>query len=249
MQFQLLPTLDIMLELYQKPRDFDRFKNYLRLLQGDTQHDVELPITGFNPMAKEHLIPKLRELKTLKAEELAQNLLLELNKKLQNVENELVFKVSLNLSDDVKGGWTNRFTSDFDNKFKLNAWIKRAFCTPIFWTSEEFTEKMVQERILSYCYRTLYRILNPHYKPITLAEHLAQEIFVCENVKINAKPLLNLAEMERFYKKYQKSEDFHLIFNFFYGDAASEQLGFKTFGISEPFAGFYFAAELTKNSK
>lgn len=246
MQFKLLPTLDTMLKLYQKPHDFDRFKDYLRLLQGDTHHDVELPISGFNPMAKEHIIPKIQELQTLKAEEFAQNLFFDLNKKLQNVENELVFSVALNISDDLKGGWTNRFTSDFDSKFKLNAWVKRAFCTPIFWTSEAFSKEMIAERILSYCYRTLYRVLNPNFKPLTLAQHLAQEIFISQNVKTHAKPLVNFAEIEDFYQKYQQSEDFHLIFNFFYGDAASEELGFKTFGIHEPFTGFHFATELAK---
>lgn len=246
MQFQLLPILDIMLELYQKPRDFDRFKDYLRLLQGDTHHDVELPISGFNPMAKEHIIPKIQELQSLKAEEFAQNLFLDLNKKLQSIENELVFNVILNISDDLKGGWTNRFTSDFDSKFKLNAWIKRAFCTPIFWTNEVFSEEMIAERILSYCYRTLYRVLNPDYKPITLTEHLAQEIFVGKNIKINPQPLADFAKVEDFYQKHQQSEDFYQIFNFFYGDAASEELGFKTFGINEPFTGFHFAAELAK---
>ncbi len=70
MNFELLPILNLMLNFYEKPRDFDRFQTYLALLQGDTKGDLVLPISGFNPMAKAHVLDKLREFKALDAEKI-----------------------------------------------------------------------------------------------------------------------------------------------------------------------------------
>jgi hypothetical protein len=35
MKFELLATIDIMIDLYEKPRTFERFREYLKTLQGD----------------------------------------------------------------------------------------------------------------------------------------------------------------------------------------------------------------------
>ena len=56
MSFELLPIIDKMLDFYQNPRNSDRFQVYLKMLQGDTKGDLVLPIGGFNPMAKEHIL-------------------------------------------------------------------------------------------------------------------------------------------------------------------------------------------------
>ena len=68
MQFELLPVIDIMLDLYEKPRTAERFQEYLEVLQGGTKGDLVIPIGNFNPMAKEQALQKLIELKTLHAE-------------------------------------------------------------------------------------------------------------------------------------------------------------------------------------
>ena len=111
MTFEPLPIIEKMLELYQKPRNFDRFQNYLSLLQGETKGDLAVPIGGFNPMAKEHVLEKLAQLKALNAEQIIENTIFELNKsEILRGYDEAVFKVSLTLSDDLKGGWTNHYT-------------------------------------------------------------------------------------------------------------------------------------------
>ncbi|MDQ3110027.1 MAG: hypothetical protein M3R17_09045 [Bacteroidota bacterium] len=86
------------------------------------------------------------------------------------------FKVAINVSDDLKGGWTNRFTSDYDSKFRINALVKRKFCTPLFWASEAYSEELIRRRTLHYCYRSIYWLQNP--KPETLQEHIEMEKFV-----------------------------------------------------------------------
>jgi len=55
-----------------------------------------------------------------------------LNLKVAQQNPNLEFKVALNLSDDLKGGWTNHFTSDYDSKFKLKGFVNKNFCIPVF---------------------------------------------------------------------------------------------------------------------
>jgi hypothetical protein len=237
MKFEVLPTIDIMLDLYEKPRSMERFSAYIKTLQGGTKDDLVVPIMSFNPMAKEHAIQKLLELKNLDAEQIMQDTLPELNAELKNEKDNSTFQVALNLSDDLKGGWTNRYTSDYDSKFKLGALVNRKFCTPIFWTSENFSEESIRERTLEYAYRTIYWLKHP--KPKTLEEHVAQEKFAVQ--KTNRDQKIDTSESEAFYKTHRDSEDYHIIFNFFYGDAASKSLAFPTFGMSGIMPGFDYA--------
>ncbi len=227
-----------MLELYQKPRDFDRFQDYLKLLQGTIKGDLVLPIGGFNPMAKEYVLQKLMELKELEIESIIQNAIDELNILFKNDKNTTVFKMAFNLSDDFGGGWTNRFTADFDSKFKINALIERGFCVLLFWTSELFTPNLIKERVLEYAFRYYYWLTHP--KPNTLKEHIEQEIFVAKNTVV-IPPSVTSPHLESFYLKNEQTDNYNIIFNFLYGDIASKSLAFPTYGIEEDWAGFKFA--------
>lgn len=238
MNFELLPILDLMLDFYEKPRDLGRFQAYLALLQGDTKGDLAVPIGGFNPMAKAHVLDKLRELKALNAEKIMAETLANAFPKQKNAP---VFKVALTLADDAQGGWTNRFTTDFDSKFKINALVNRQFCTPVFWTSDNFNATLIQETTMEYAFRTAYWH-NKKTRPQTLKDHFEQEQFVAKNTAYKTpKPACDAASLRQFYTVHADSDDYALIFNFFYGDAASESLGFKTFGTKDAFAGFKFA--------
>jgi hypothetical protein len=79
MKFELLPTIELMIDLYERPRTFERFQEYLKILQGKEKDDLEIPIVGFNPMAKEHVLDKLRELEQLGAENVIKETLDSLN--------------------------------------------------------------------------------------------------------------------------------------------------------------------------
>jgi hypothetical protein len=232
MTFELLPTIDIMIDLYEKPRSFERFQEYLKILQGDTKGDLAMPISGFNPMAKEHLLDRLKELKNLGAEQIIEETLNDLNDHNFSKNSNRNFKVAINLSDDLKGGWTNHFTSDYDSKFKINGYFSRNFCIAIFWSSEIFTKDIIRERTLEYIFRTVYWLSKP--KPKTLKEHLEQEIFVASQTKKNGKVReTDIIGLDKFYKDNENTDNYHIIFNFFYGDKASASLGFPTYGIVE----------------
>jgi hypothetical protein len=124
------------------------------------------------------------------------------------------------------GGWTNRFTTDFDSKFKINALVKRQFCTPIFWTSEPYNELLIRQRTYEYALRTIYWLNKP--KPNILREFVEQEQFVIQNSPISNQ-IPQSESQKNFYLKHSESDNYHLIFNFFYGDDASNQLGFPVF--------------------
>ena len=150
------------------------------------------------------------------------------------------FKVAINLSDNLKGGWTNRFTSDYDSKFKINGLFNKGFCTPIFWSSENFTKDTIRERTLEYIFRTIYWLIKP--KPNTLKEHLEQEVFVAKQINNKGKfQKIDFKELDEFYIDNQNTDNYHKIFNFFYGNEASKSLGFQTYGIEENFTGFDYS--------
>ncbi len=239
MTFELLPVIDMMLELYASPRDINRFKEYLSLLQGDTKGDLALPLGGFNPMGKEHVIAKLQELKALNAESVIQRTLSTLNTEVAAPHKDHKIKVALNLSDDIAGGWTNRYTSDYQSKFQIQALVKRNFCTPLFWTGEDYSEALIAHRTQEQAYRTLWVLDNG--KPVTLEDHVMQEAFVAKHFNEKTKSVAG-NRLNSFYQQHKDSTDYSLIFCFMYGDEAAASLGYPTFGIREPMAGFKLAA-------
>jgi hypothetical protein len=238
MRFTLLPTIDIMLDFYEQPRGFERFQQYIKALQGETKGDLSFPVSGFNPMAKEHVTDKLYQLKQLGAEQLIEKVLTTVNKTFSK-KNAQNFRVALNLSDDLMGGWTNRYTSDYDSKFKFNGLFSRNFCVPVFWTSEVFTKEIITQRTAEYVFRTMYWLSHP--KPKILKEHVEQEQFVANEISA-AKQVLpsSLSKLHEFYIKHQYTDNYAIIFNFFYGDKASQSLGLTQYGINEKCTGFDF---------
>jgi len=248
MTFEFLSTIDLMIDLYEKPRSFERFQEYINTLQGDKKGDLSIPISGFNPMAKVHLIDKLKQLKKLDAEQIIKDLLSDLNE--NNSANSLnrKFKVAINVSDDLKGGWTNHFTSDYDSKFKISGLFNKNFCVPVFWSSEEFTKDKIREKTLEYIFRTIYWINSP--KPKTLKEHLEQEIFVASQAKSTGDfEKIGFDSLSKFYRENHNTNNYHVIFNFFYGDKASASLEFPTYGVVGDINGFDYAKEITKNNE
>ena len=240
MTFKLFPVLDIMVNFYHKPAGIDRFWDYLKILKGDSKDDMEVPIPNFNPMGKEHVLNKLLELKELDVEEIIKDTLDKINKKF-SVNNSIDINVVMTLADDLKGGWTNRHTTDYDSKFKINAYINRNFCIPVYWTSEEYDIHKIKRQTEEYCFRTLY--WKKRNKPETLEEHIKQELFVNENciTSTNDNRLVDFSFTDNFYKNNKNSTEHSKIFNFMYGDDACRELGYAEFGIKEPMAGFKYA--------
>jgi hypothetical protein len=246
MEFQLLPVIDVMVELYQSPINADRFTNYMKILQGNSPGNISMPITYYNPMGKEHVLKKLLELKKLRVEEVMQETLITINKMLASYDEKKI-QVSPALADDLGGGWTNRYTTDYDSKFNVNDMFKRNFCTPLFWVSENYSVEMIKERTADYCYRTFYRSITP--QPLTLDDHVKQEAFVADHntFKREEGPLTNYSTVHTLFKGHKDSTSYPTIFNFLYGDSASKELGHSAYGVREEWAGYKYAALLKKH--
>jgi hypothetical protein len=241
MKFNLLPITDVMVALYRSPANAERFTEYMNILQGNSPGDIAMPVTFFNPMGKEHVLKKLLELKELDAEGLIQETLTTINKTTASIADSTEINVSLALADDMGGGWTNRYTTDYDSKFNINDLLKRNFCNPVFWVSEDYSATKIKERTADYCYRILYRLTSP--QPITLEDHIQQEIFVAKHNPFSSdeKPLCDFNSMDSYYNKYKGMNQSPTIFNFLYGDDACKELGHAYYGVKHLFAGYSYA--------
>jgi len=171
-------------------------------------------------MGTDYILSKLNELQNLDAEQVTQKELEKINANINSNKNQTI-QVVLNLADDIGGAWTDRYTTDFSSKFEIQAFVKRNFCAPYFWASETYTKELIIQRTREYAYRTLHVIENG--KPTTLKDHIQQEVYV----QFHSNNIFQISENNA------DSEDYNLIFNFFYGDEASESLAYKTYGIGK----------------
>ncbi len=233
----ILPTFELMQEIYDQPLGPGRFGAYLKILQGSSKTDLEVPISGFNPMAQPHVLAKMNELRALGIDDICASLVKKWNK-----EMDIELAIGINVADDLMGGWTQKFATDFDSKFKINALIERKFCAPYFYTSEKYTKDQIQSTIETYFFRSLFRLRNSRIK--VLEDYYQQELFVCEStLETDHKGSMSVEEIKHlkdFLTNNQDSDDYPLIFNFFYGDEASNSLGYSTYGIAEK-NGFHYA--------
>jgi hypothetical protein len=188
-------------------------------------------------MGKAHVADKLEQLKALRAEEIMADAI----SAVKPLAPGRTFRVALNLCDDLKGGWTNRYTTDYDMRFKIQALVARGFCVPVFWTSETYDEATVRTRTLESCYRTLYWLSAA--KPLTLEEHGKQERYVAVQAGTVPATMTDPA-LAAFYRQHKESREYNLIFNFLYGDEACAMLGFPANGIPGTMTGLRYLQQL-----
>jgi hypothetical protein len=248
MKFALIPLLNKMEEFYLLPQNRQRFNTYLDILLDETKKDIALPIAAFNPMGKELVLKKIRELMNLETEPLISELIDTINLTLPDSIDRKI-NLAVNLVDDVGGAWSNKYTTDFSSKFGFESILKRNFCLPYFWTSEKFSEELVVRRTREYMLRTQYWLDNK--KPETLREHLDQEVCVQTHLNLpigNGLDQESVEVVEKLFKENRDSIDYGFIFNFFYGDEACEALGYITYGFPKN-AGFKYATHVAGLNK
>src|SRR5579862_7746026 len=137
---EYVPLLRMQRNLYTKPRGFERFREYLRTMIDADTGDLKLPLVAMNPMGKEHLLPFLDALLEMDADGEGARATAEANA----VQSTLaaspdMIRVCLVVSDDLMGGWTNRYASEFGHRFGEKPYYKRGWITGVLWTSEAYT--------------------------------------------------------------------------------------------------------------
>src|SRR5262249_15025554 len=136
MNLEYVPLLRIQRELQGMPRNYERFQQYLRTIASPEGNTLEVPsLVVMNPMRKEHRTALLDDLLALDADAIAARTVAEASVSLADEPGD--FKVALVISDDLMGGWTNRYATEFTLRFgpdhlrsragqelKLPRWLK-----------------------------------------------------------------------------------------------------------------------------
>src|SRR5829696_8501074 len=114
MKLSFLPLLQIQRDLYAMPRGMERFREYIKAMTDAETGDLALPLVAMNPMGKDHIPALIDEYIALGAETIAQGAIDSATQTIPVASHE--FRVGLVVSDDLKGGWTNRWASEFAHR-------------------------------------------------------------------------------------------------------------------------------------
>ena len=232
MSLQYLPLLQTQLDLYAMPRGMDRFRAYIKTMTDQETGDLALPLVAMNPMGKDHIPALIEQYLALDAEGVAARAADEAwaNLKVRPHQN---FKVSLVVSDDLKGGWTNRWASEFGHRIEGAAITKRGFLVGILWTSEPASASAVSEAVLTSIYREEY--LQTHPAPKTLADMLAQEGYAAARARCTTPSLDadDLVYTRGVIAPHLSATSRAIVIPCLFGDVAANALGYPPQGLSD----------------
>ena len=245
MHLTYIPLLSLQRDLYRLPRSPERFQQYLRTLIDADSGDIALPLSVMNPMAKEHVSAFLDQLITLDADAIAAtattNIAVHLN------SDSGTYQVTLVVGDDLKGGWTNRYTSDFDYRFRQKPHYQRGWIPVILWVSEEYARDRICAEVQMAIFRAAY-IQQQGYGE-TLEDLIAQEAHVIAKAGVTW-PQLDADDLDytrAVLMDYQNRTDMPSLIAALYGDRAAHQLGYPPLGLS-PDAGLALAVAQAQNT-
>lgn len=145
MPFEFVPLLQHQRDLYAISNGQERFQAYLATMLNAEASDVEfMPMVTMNPMGKDHIPAMLDTLLAMDAETIAADAIAETSAQFTDVQGSL--KVGLVVADDLMGGWTNRYTCEFSDRFELKPRLKRGWLSVVLWTSETPTLQQVDRK-------------------------------------------------------------------------------------------------------
>ncbi len=147
MKLQYVPLLQLQRDLYQMPRGRERFREYLATMVDPTTRDLKLPLVAMNPMGKDHVPALLDELLALDADGIGAEAVGGAEPLLAHLAGE--FKVALVVADDLLGGGTNRYDTEFKRRFGSKPYHQRGWIEGGLWTSETPSAIAVREEVLT----------------------------------------------------------------------------------------------------
>ena len=235
MQLTHVPLLHVQRELYAMPRGMERFREYIKTMVDAKTGDLALPLVAMNPMGKDHVPALIDEYLALGAEDIAKEAVSTIARRGGTLvpPDKADFKVALVVSDDLKGGWTNRWASEYSHRIEGAAITKRGWLVGILWTSEPASEQNVRDAVLTSIYRAEY--LQTHAAPATLGEMLDQEGYAMARAGC-ATPQLDdddLAYTRSVIKPHLGASDRATVIACLFGDRAAAALGYPPQGLSE----------------
>jgi hypothetical protein len=251
MNLDYVPLLQIQRDLHGLPRNYERFKQYLRTIFQEDELGMRLPLLAMNPMGREHATALLDGLLAVDADGVAAQAAAEAAAHLTDVPGD--FKLALVIVDDAKGGWTNRFGHEFDFRFGshrdhltrashagMPRWLNHFWIFGVLWTSEPASADAAREAMLCALYRAAY--VHRHGHARTLRERLAQEGRVMAQAGCRG-PRIDDDEAEytrEVLRPLLDADDMRTSVECLFGDEAARTLGFTPRGLS-PYAGLALA--------
>jgi hypothetical protein len=245
MQIEHVPLLKIQRDLHEMPRGMERFQEYLRVMLNEEGDDLGLvPLVMMNPMGREHVAERLDELLALGADEIATEVVAEATVRLLEwtSADKRTYKHGLVIVDDLRGGWTNRYTTDAGQRIGVGSskppqpgsakearlnWI-----STILWVSETPTAAQIRAAILVSIYRIAY--IRRHGLAQTLGEIMAQEGAAAAFA--GTQPHLDADDLEYSRQVLQPllhESAYPICMAALYGDEAARTLGYEPLGLSD----------------
>jgi hypothetical protein len=243
MRIEHIPLLQIERDLHDLPRGMERFHEYLRVMVNAEGDDLELaPLVSMNPMGREHVAARLDELLALGADPRAVEIVAEATARLEEWPGS--YRHGLVIVDDVRGGWTNRYTTDASQRIGVGAphptkmavnqsprQTRHNWISTMLWVSETPSLERVRQAMLTNIYRTGY--LQQHGMAQTLGEIMAQEGAAAAFAGIQ--PHLDaddLAYSREVLRPLLGESAYPVCFAALYGDEAARALGYEPLGLS-----------------
>ena len=233
MKLSFLPLLQVQRDLYALPRGMERFREYIKAMTDQETGDLALPLVAMNPMGKDHVPALIDEYRALDAEKVAEDAIDAWRATASAVAEGKEFRIGLVVSDDLKGGWTNRWASEFSHRLESGAFLRRGFITAILWTSEPPSAARVREEVLTSIYRAEY--LQTHPMPKTLRGMLEQEGYATARAGCTAPALEadDLAYTRTVIEAHLDAHDRATVIACLFGDTAARALGYPPQGLSD----------------
>jgi hypothetical protein len=239
-KLSFLPLLQIQRDLYGLPRGMERFREYIKTMTDAETGELALPLVAMNPMGKEHIPALIDEYIALGAEQIAEEAIGHWRATAKAGALQRSYKVALVVSDDLKGGWTNRWASEYGHRIESAAIRNRGWLTALLWTSEPASATTVREGVLIEICRAEY--LQTHRVPQTLREMLSQEGYATARAGCTT-PALDpddLAYTRAVIAPHLDAHDRATVIACLFGDPAAAALGYPPHGLS-PRAGLALA--------
>jgi hypothetical protein len=201
--------------------------------------DLALPLVAMNPMGKDHVPALIDEYLAMDAEAIAEAAVASavaggaLDRAAPRAKAEHPYRVALVVSDDLKGGWTNRWASEYSHRIEYAAITKRGWLVGLLWTSEPASAQKVREAVLTSIYRAEY--LHSHAAPVTLGEMLDQEGHAMWRAGCTTPQLDDddLAYTRSVIDPLRSARDRATVMACLFGDTAAKALGYPPHGLTE----------------
>lgn len=236
MNLEYVPLLRTQRDLYRLPLGMDRFRAYLDRLIDKDADDIELPLSGMNPMGKDHVPAFLDDLIAMDADAVAAAAVERVRAASAFPAAEsCAYRICLVATDDLLGGWTNRYAVELRHLQGERDLHKRGWLTVPLWTSETYTIAKTVASVLACIHRTAYA--QRHGYPENLGDILAQETASMAAIPERGALGADLDAEEAGYTRevlrpLSGAADASTLIAALFGDDAARRLGHAPLGLS-----------------